>query len=68
MHKTDVVQIKDLLMYLENELWDQRVSVDINARGSEESFYNGINEGLGRAIDTLRSFNIKGWIIREANK
>ena len=67
MYKTDQMKIYDLLTEIKDELLQSKTSVDLHARGNEEAFLQGINEGLNRAWDIVHAFDIKDYLLREVS-
>ena len=67
MYKTDQMKIYDLLIEIKDELLQSKTSVDLHARGNEEAFLQGINEGLNRAWDVVHAFDIKDYLLREVS-
>ena len=64
MHKTELMQLNDLLGYLKQKIWEEEVSVNVH----DSQYWEGVNEGIDRAYRVLTDLNVRGWLTQEANK
>ena len=58
MEKTLHIQMSELIDKIVEAINGQRVDRDIYGTSREDAFLSGINEGLDRALDALKEFEI----------
>ena len=58
MQKTLRIEKMDLIEQIIDRLRQEHVSLNIYGTSNEDSYLSGINEGLDRAIDALKEFEV----------
>lgn len=66
MTKTDRIKVMDILKIIDDLIAQERVSLNIYGTTNEDSYLSGINEGLDRARDAVRDFDLDAYLKENA--